>query len=372
MKKYHTYFAWLMSILSVVISGLFICAFYLEPLNGGLTRMGGYSENKFGWQKPEQRFERPLYQVDNYNRYYDVVVFGDSFSYNNQKAETDAGTYWPNFLVNRTGLSLVSFHYGRSDLEKLIHSNEFKLFPPRLLIYEVVERDVIYVPNYGNEINLENNCVTDEIHMDLPLSYAPLGLQPRQFHRPEVYMANEVGVFGVDLKTAANFIKKNALRMFPGIYNSKVIKLNLTRSDLFSSQTSNQLLIYGQDIEKSAWGEKKLDITRCKLIALQNMVQSNGKTFFVLMIAPDKFTAYSDYLEDKQNTGLSKIDTIASSGLHALRLDLRIKKEVASGIIDLYLPNDTHWGSTGHKIAADTLVDYLQTAGVLQKQISSH
>jgi hypothetical protein len=46
-------------------------------------------------------------------------------------------------------------------------------------------------------------------------------------------------------------------------------------------------------------------------------------------------------------------------------LDLALRKKIAHGIQDIYLPNDTHWGSTGHKITAETIHQYLLEKGVI-------
>ena len=83
------------------------------------------------------------------------------------------------------------------------------------------------------------------------------------------------------------------------------------------------------------------------------------------MIAPDKLTAYSDYLSDKRYADLSKINDILVDGLHAPRLDRRIKDEITAGVVDLYLPNDTHWGVNGHKLAADVMIEYLKEGKLL-------
>ena len=42
------------------------------------------------------------------------------------------------------------------------------------------------------------------------------------------------------------------------------------------------------------------------------------------------------------------------------RLDIALISAIRQGEQDIYLPDDTHWGSTGHQIVAKTLLTFLQ------------
>ena len=44
------------------------------------------------------------------------------------------------------------------------------------------------------------------------------------------------------------------------------------------------------------------------------------------------------------------------------RTDQILSEAIASGKKDVYLPNDSHWGSIGHKLFADALADHLQSS----------
>jgi hypothetical protein len=84
------------------------------------------------------------------------------------------------------------------------------------------------------------------------------------------------------------------------------------------------------------------------------------------MIAPDKLTAYMDVYKNFNHNKIHWMDEISKHPeLHAPRLDLALRKKIAHGIQDIYLPNDTHWGSTGHKITAETIHQYLLEKGVI-------
>jgi hypothetical protein len=80
-------------------------ALWVQPIEGDLTRLGGFTENDFGWNEPQQQFSSALFKLtgeQKYDRYYDVVVLGDSFSNANPRAQ------WQNYFVRATGLSLVT------------------------------------------------------------------------------------------------------------------------------------------------------------------------------------------------------------------------------------------------------------------------
>ncbi|MEK9149514.1 MAG: hypothetical protein AAB267_05650, partial [Candidatus Desantisbacteria bacterium] len=165
---------------------------------------------------------------------------------------------------------------------------------------------------------------------------------------------------------ATNYLFNNMLRALFNFNKTKVEKFHLSRRDLFSNRLSDEILIYKFDLYKDKWSSSQINSIRCSLVNIQNRVQSNGKTFFVFMAVPDKLTAYSEYIV---NNGAIKNDTIdmlsSDEMLHIHRLDKSLKKAIQEGVKDVYLPNNTHWGSEGHKIAAKTLVDYLEESGVI-------
>ena len=81
------------------------------------------------------------------------------------------------------------------------------------------------------------------------------------------------------------------------------------------------------------------------------------------MAAPDKATAYADYLADTELRQISPLpEFYRRPGLNQVALVERFRQAIRCGIKDIYMPNDTHWSSTAHRIVADAIVDAL--AGV--------
>jgi len=115
-------------------------AMWVEPIEGDLTRLGGFTENNFGWNDPQQQFSSPLFTMEEsmeYDQYYDVVVLGDSFSVTFSRAQ------WQNYFVRATGLSLVTYKVDDIDIESFINSPAYKDHPPRIVIYETAKRSLI-------------------------------------------------------------------------------------------------------------------------------------------------------------------------------------------------------------------------------------
>ncbi len=366
MESYRVYWGWLTTIFAAGVFLLLGAAVYLEPLIGDLTRLGGYSENAFGWRAPQERFDPPLFEKDSYDKYYDVVVFGDSFTFKSPGEQTDDGSYWQNFFVSRTGLSLAAFHLGHTKIEEIISSDIFLRKPPRLFIFEHIERDLVSAPkNIPTDKGRVGGCKLASTPKISPLKVLPQSIHPLPFNRKQVYQPSDNELFGLELTATANMVRKSFFRQILGLNNTDVINLKLTRDDLFSSSASSELLVYRKDTLKKDWSKKQMKEVQCSLIALQNIIQSNGKTSFILLIAPDKLTAYDTYLENKQYAGFGKISQLENPGLNMPKLEQQIKQEIVDGVKDIYMPNDTHWGVCGHKLAADVVINYLVKANQL-------
>jgi hypothetical protein len=100
--------------------------------------------------------------------------------------------------------------------------------------------------------------------------------------------------------------------------------------------------------------------------ALAYTFQKNGKTLFVGMAAPDKLTAYFDMIKDFDHDKIHWMTEIDKHpGLNMVPLLKALRREIANGERDVYLPNDTHWESAGHRTVARALLEHLKRMGVL-------
>lgn len=349
-------------LLSLVFAEMLILvgtSFYLEPLVGDMTRLGAYAENDFGWNKPQQTFAKdapPLRRA--YDQPSDILVIGDSFSF--------AGNYgmlnfpWQTFLAAETGFSISSIsHYTQSEpiaydpklLTAIVNSETFQKSPPRILIMEIVERQLDIVNDVPGDCQPHHPLQGKPDFTFQPISdlVADKAASRKKIRPP----FKEQIAYAMKYLTTFPRWKKDEDRI--------VYELGLTTPKLFSHTLSDRLLVYSGDVKKSSWDKNKRAGIRCKLVNMQNLVQQNGKTLFVAMVVPDKLTAYAKYLQDQSLAKLSPIGYLAQDPwLHVVRLDLALQAVIDSGGVDVYLPNDTHWAYLGHQTAAKTLAAWLK------------
>lgn len=348
-KRYNLILA---AALVPVVTVLAATSAFLQPYDGGLTRLGGYPEKLYGWNAPQLRFAPPLYRQSRtreaeYREAADVVVLGDSFTFMDDVS-------WPNYFVQQTGLRLHSFRLDKTPLERLLDSPAFRAHPPRVLIYETVEREL-----WDRMQAATGDCRLRATPAAAPRPYLPLPVEPQPFLR-------DTHTALLDFSLSIDFLAKVVPREYFGVDRTLVRRLALTRAAPFSNVEKRQLLIYRDDFNKARWTPAMWERIRCNLADLQNRVQANGRTFFVAMVAPDKLSAYADLLADRQYANLSRLDLVARDpALHLPRLDQRLREAIRAGTVDVYLDNDTHWGSAGYGIVARELVDYLRREGVL-------
>jgi hypothetical protein len=349
MDRFRPYNLFFLAALTAVLGPLSLFSLRLEPLSGNLTRLGGYSENDFGWTMAQERIVSltdPIEKNGIYDRPVDILVFGDSFS---------KSGLWQNDFREKTSLSITTLNLNATSVEEVVGSPTFKVSPPRILIYESVElflRDRFY--------NGTRDC-----HIIPSTGTPPLRISEVEMRRAAWTRQNTAAWTRIDPGLAANFLFKNLSRDLLSIDPFQVARFRLSRADLFSNRSADHILIYKMDLQKQSWTPEQVESIRCGLIDLQNRVQANGRTFFVLLVAPDKLTAYSTYIMDRDFTKFSQLDRLASDpGLHLPRVDQALKKAIDAGVKDVYLPDDTHWGSAGYKIAAETLVEYLKEKGI--------
>lgn len=336
---------------------MLVLALTQEPLRGDLTRPGGYTEAEYGWNQPQERFSPALVSM-RYDRPFDVVVLGDSFS-SKLGGQTDPGAFWTNFFAQRTGLSIVVVTRFDMTLADLLRHPVFLRTPPRILILETVERYLIrdFVLEVDQRVGrFDRHCRAETHRLPALPAFRSLTAKPVPWvrdTRPEV-----------NFDQAANFLWKAVWRDVLSLDTTRVARLALTRPDLFSSRTDDHLLIYDDELQKVQFTTAEaLDQAYCTLIAAQNRVQANGHTRFLFMAAPDKATAYANYLADPELRQISPLpEFYKRSGLNQVALVERFRKAIRCGIKDIYMPNDTHWGSATHRTVADAVVGALTGA----------
>ncbi|MCW3475661.1 alginate O-acetyltransferase AlgX-related protein [Limobrevibacterium gyesilva] len=327
-------------------------ALWLEPLTGDLTRLGGYAENSFGWNGVEDVFAPPLAQHGRQGTHYDIVVIGDSFSSRTSRdRQTREGGFWTDFLAAETGLSVGVFDVAAMPLEQRLDSVAATAEPPLLVILELAERTLRARLGGGAGI-----CASGAADLVAAPDLAPLPALPAPVRRNGRTLLHPVSA-----DQAADHLKKTLIRAVLGVDSTPVVRLDLSRDDLFTSRRADSLLVYREDFDKRRWTGDDWDAIRCRLAAAQRHIEADGRIGFLFLMAPDKSSAYAEYLR----TPYAQVDTMSQlrrelTGPRMPRLDLALRAAIARGGRDIYLPNDTHWGSAGSRIAAQVVIDDLR------------
>lgn len=346
---------------------LILLVLFMKPATGDLTLLGGYLEADFKWSAPQLGYSQSGFKlaktIDDYDRYYDVVVLGDSFSADKEKG-------WQNRLHERTGSSVITFEMPKLNgdavtssagvnVKDIISSTTFRLNPPRYFIFESIERDsLIRLGLYADSV-FELGADRFKSRTD------PHRLQndssPAQLHE----IIDEPRIrFEIKVLQAGNYLVKAVSRHLVNVDNVRVLELN--NGALFTNKSSNQLLIYGKDLKKN---QSKEDFTNAMtgLKRLQNAFEEQANIRFIPLIFPDKLTVYTPYLKPSADSVPSYIPLMAEH-TSIIRLDSLFQSALSNGVQDLYLPNDTHLGYIGHRLTADTIIDaYFGEATALDK-----
>jgi len=318
----------------------------LQPFSSDLTRVGGFPEEDFGWYGTEYKYSEPLAEFVKgagiYEHYTDMVVFGDSFSLNEDSS-------WVPHFVNATGLSAQIMHYDQGGIERVVDTDLFKSRPPRIVVFEILERMLLKVFN-GAPVE----CRLSDPTVPLPADFEPLNISPTEYRR-------DTGKRYGDYQLAARIIH-NRLFLLTGREEKLKPRLaRLTVDTLFSNRKSGQLLYFKGDMEKRKWPENLSSKVRCGLEHIRQRTEANGYTAFAVMLVPDKLSVYSPWLVDDSLAHLTLLDDDILTGIpNSLDVRTMTVRTVEQGFIDFYLPGDTHWSSKGARQVAQWMVELFQ------------
>ena len=351
---------WLITLVLLPAVGLFVMGVYLQPLDGDLTRLGFFAEREFGWnapqvQFPDTRLDLPggLTDPGQFRRYHDVVVLGDSFAWGSPKLQ------WQNYLIAATNWSVATQNINSVRLNDVLANPVFREHPPRILIVESVERELIHHLQ-ENKLGCGGASLAPASRPGVDAAFArPLdwdGMLSGKTARVE----RQIRWSDVKLSYVRDYVLDRLARHSFRNGRSDSVRVQLSSPAPFSSTNKGAMLVYKDDLNKvESWREEwpKVD---CWIDEMRRQVEANRYTRLVLMIAPDKLTAYAEFLSDPDMKNASLLAHLSDRHPNVTpRLDRYLIAAIQRGDQDVYLPNNTHWGSNGHRIAAETLLHFL-------------
>ncbi|WP_174442242.1 alginate O-acetyltransferase AlgX-related protein [Azospirillum brasilense] len=140
----------------------------------------------------------------------------------------------------------------------------------------------------------------------------------------------------------------------------------LAYAGLFSSAAATTTLFRAEDFQPWRADHRLLEERRASLHAIQDAVEANGVTRFLLLVAPDKGTVYADFLLEPPPHRSAGDEVLgADPTLQAGPLAAGLTALAAGGVRDVYAPNGSRWGLEGQLYAARTVARTLGRLGVL-------
>lgn len=323
------------------VSGLIFLAFVsvgwflLQPLSGNLTRMGNLAERDFGWNsiQPQVMVKEQQLQTPQ------VIVIGDSFSEQN---------IWQSVAAQQSGLKFLTFKWDDgSCLEEWLLSLKKRYPSVRYVLLETLERP--FLARFSMQ---QRHCKSD--HLEIITIQPGLTASNRSFD-----------VFKIMLDPDYFFraIRNTLWRQNELVSNHRVSMVPLTRSDLFSNRRSNRMIFHRFDDIKLNW---KMDAIQHAVSNLKRMIALTKDHDIKLIVAviPDKSTAYGRFFSPpytpplflfQDNTIWTELDKqqIAQVNLWKILLP------ATEFTLDLWLPNDTHFGTKGYIMMGEAVAESL-------------
>jgi hypothetical protein len=328
-----TYLRWSLVPVFIFCFPLLLFAFWVEPINGDLTRIGHWPEHDFGFNAPH-----PVIRLNANGRAVsqpDVLVLGDSFSVRN---------YWQSVLTREGGGRTQTYDY--SNVECIDGWVKWAIHNPdgHTIIIETVERE--FVPRFSKFSNCSKaHFVATEVGAGLT--------NPIRAHWPPI---DDIGFL---FNAAINTLRMN-------LQPTKDVRGNVTNSPLrphcasFSNRRADRLLYYSHDNDKAHWTNEEIQQAVSNIRQLQEDAHKYGKQL-VFVVAPDKLSAYRDCLGQKSvGTRYPNVtEALIEAGVKTPNLLATFKSNVGK-VTDLYNPNNTHWSEEGYMLAASEIRKAMQ------------
>jgi hypothetical protein len=344
-----SYVAVFVSLIATFAAGLSLFAWSLGPPVGDLTRVAGLSEYRYGWNGVSQGFSQNYFERTSLQELEagadpgEILVLGDSYSF-----EQGNNITWTNTLHALTGRSirLVELRTFK-DVAQYFRSPAYAKNPPEVVVIETAER-LVY---RRSETSLDEAHVCSAILAPEPMVTRPIEVaRSAETRRKSFADFDEMISWGALAARLKIFLPR------------KVMIAQMNTSAHFSSTSASSLLFYFEDVTNhlpSAFGSQHSDMLPGRIgCVLANLVAAGASHSSVyLTVAPDKRTLYEPFLTASLPPKKYDMLEIASAALGPAYIDLYspLRAQVANQSLDVYWPNDTHWGALGHELVGKTI-----------------
>jgi len=319
-----------------------------QPFDGDLTRVSGLSEADYGWNEPQDayitEYNFPASRdLSAYDRPYDIVVAGDSFSFRSY-------TSWINRLIEKTGMSVLALQVNGTSINQIIRHPVFQESPPKYFIFESVERRLF---DRLELLDIPKRPLVAQ--SDAPRTWIPTNLERQKLERGSTFAGIEqrfshaVHVVRVRAKCLIN---KN---------NCRVVTTPLLEGtdNLFTSREQTKIALLKKDHSSRRKWDDRRDEALKNLKLLDDYFANAPDTEFMLLVFPDKLSVYAEFID----TGGDAIDSLIPEVAEVVtmpRLDLAFKAAISKGQKDIYLPSNSHSSGWANILAGEIAAEHLK------------
>lgn len=324
----------------ILLTLYFLC---YSPNAGDLARIGYLSAEKnyvsqFRMITPDSLYIKEIDQ--NIQDSVPIYVIGDSFSAPNKFS-------YHNILAAEFGYPIFAYSTtpGTDDpferLLGLLDMGYFENAPRGTVILQTVERELF------SRTESMNSLLIDTLRKKAVISF-----------EKKKRADNAIPIW----ETIPNFPKfywNGLLQLFDddAFGMSDVYKIRL-KDSLFTSKKPRTLWVYNADILwRQEDNNEKIQMVDSLFSYFFQRLKVSGQDLIVL-VAPDKFSAYYDMIIDKKNYPAANV--LASLAAIPKRYgyldaDSMLRAVINGGSKDIYFGYDTHWSPKGHTLVAKEL-----------------
>lgn len=327
-------------------------SFSIEPLSGSQTRIGGYLETEYGWNKPQLAFKSPHFvrgtSLKDYTEPFDLIVIGDSFSYDEQIS-------WINRVSIEKGLHSLFMHIDKVNIASLLNHPIFQKNPPKYLVIESTEslaflrfKRILRIlqdyqaPLFDKPLRVSNRKMVANISIPETM------LLHREKKAPLIER----------MRIGGDYILSGIGRLILGKEFLRIRSVKVDCGSCFSNAKQHYFLAVKSNFDPKAYKLNYLPESIDGMKRLKKVVEMNSKTTFISTVFPSKINVYLPYTEYTRNPTIF-VEKFITATIQFVDLLRPFRAAVNDKTTDLYLPNDHHAGPAGQEIVAREILSVI-------------
>lgn len=282
------------------------------------------------------------YLIDGTRESFDIVTFGDSFSF---------GQY-QDYLAEKYGIKSLNFRVKFNcliDFYICLSSGLLDELNPRVVILESVEREV--QNRLGQEKIAYTLTTRQELEQEVLMKKVIAGDISSGILPPVMTQAN------------VNFLSTLIFRRSNPEYLSSSVHMTKLSRDLFTNPDHENTLLFHDNDLFYLTKPVNADMINDNLNSAVEILRAKGIRL-IFMPCVDKYDLYYPYIIDKngrpENPLFTKLREISRKSYTFIDTKAILQEAIELGEKDLYWCGDTHWSFKGYQLICDELVKYLQ------------